>query len=83
MSTNAAALAVIKGGFSAQREKVELEFESSEVFRNLCEEFEQCSNAIEHWKNDKSAYAEQREQEYVDLLAELHQEIGSWLDKLK
>jgi hypothetical protein len=81
MSKNAAALAVINGGFSAQREKVELEFESSEVFRNLCEEFEQCSNAIEHWKNDKSAYAEQREQEYVDLLAELHREIKFWLQE--
>ena len=79
MARNAAALAVVKSGFADQQEKVELEFENNEVFRNLCEEFEQCSSAIEHWKNNETADAEQRAQEYVDLLAELRQEIETWL----
>ena len=83
MAENAATFTVIKSGFAAQQEKIELEYESSEAFRNLCEEYEQCLTAVEHWKNSNSSYANQREQEYVDLLAELHQEITSWLQGLE
>ena len=82
MAESESVLAVIKSGFSDQREVIEREFNASEDFRSLCEEYEQCASAASHWKKSKSPQAARREQEYSELLLELQEEITSWLEDL-
>ena len=57
------------------------EFERSESFRGLCEDFQVCAEAVAEWQAQEGPAAVERRREYAESLAELEQEIGSWLDR--
>ena len=50
-------------------------------FLSLCEDFAVCARSMENWQASDAAVAVQRRKEYTKLLAELRQEIQSWLDQ--
>ena len=50
-------------------------------FRSLCEDYAVCARSLEDWQASDAAVAVQRQNEYTELLAELKQEIHSWLDQ--
>ena len=50
-------------------------------FRSLCEDYAVCARALENWQASDAAVAVQRRKEYADWLAELEQEILSWLEQ--
>lgn len=50
-------------------------------FRALCEDFAVCERALENWKASDAIVALQRQKEYAELLADLEQEIQSWLEQ--
>jgi len=54
--------------------------ENSE-FRSLCEDYAVCARALEKWQASDATVADQRRKEYAEWLAELQQEIRSWLDQ--
>ena len=55
-------------------------FIESEQFSSMCSDFEICTNAIARWKNEGSAAAQTRREEYDELRNELRQEILGWLE---
>ena len=50
-------------------------------FRSMCEDYAVCARSLEDWQASDAAVAVQRRKEYTELLAELKQEIHSWLDQ--
>ena len=50
-------------------------------FRSLCEDYAVCARALENWRASDAAVAVQRQKEYTEWLAELEQEIHSWLEQ--
>ncbi len=50
-------------------------------FRSLCEDYAVCARALENWQASDAAVAVQRQKEYAEWLAELEQEIHSWLEQ--
>jgi len=50
-------------------------FQNSEVFRETCLDYHQCSKALNYWSTLASPEALTRQEEYSNLLAELEQEI--------
>jgi len=50
-------------------------------FRSMCEDYAVCARSLENWQASDAAVAVQRQKEYTELLAELKQEIHSWLDQ--
>jgi len=50
-------------------------------FRSLCEDYAVCARALENWQASDAAVAVQRQKEYAEWLAELKQEIHSWLEQ--
>ena len=49
------------------------------VFRSLCEDYAVCARALDKWQASDAAVAVQRRKEYTAWLADLEQEIHSWL----
>ena len=50
-------------------------------FRSLCEDYVVCARALENWQASDATVAVQRQKEYAEWLAELEQEIRSWLEQ--
>ena len=44
-------------------------------FRDICEEYDLCVNALQHWTNSKEPDAEIRVKEYRALVRELEEEV--------
>jgi hypothetical protein len=49
--------------------------QDSDSFRTLCRDFQECANALAHWKRTTAEEAPLRRKEYDELLKELEQEI--------
>jgi hypothetical protein len=60
---------------------IEIACHENGEFRSLCEDYAVCAHSLENWQASDKAVAVQRQQEYTELLAELKQEIHSWLDQ--
>ena len=50
-------------------------FASDEAFQTLCENYQQCSQALNYWTDAKHPLAAERHREYGELLSELEREI--------
>ncbi|MGD9387501.1 MAG: hypothetical protein PVI87_04665 [Gammaproteobacteria bacterium] len=57
------------------------EFERSESFRGLCEDFQVCAEAVAEWQAQEGPAAVERRREYAESLAELEQEILGWISE--
>ena len=60
---------------------IELSCHENSEFRSLCEDYAVCARALENWQASDAAVAVERQTEYAESLAELQQEIHSWLDQ--
>lgn len=66
--------------FSDRREAIRSRFVKSETFKAICEDYKICLETLRHWRRFEGEGAEQRQQEYSDLLKELEEEILRNLD---
>jgi hypothetical protein len=60
---------------------IECACQESDEFRLMCEDYAVCARSLKNWQASDAAVAVQRQKEYTELLAELKQEIHSWLDQ--
>ena len=61
--------------FSDHRKAAKRLFMKSEPFQTMCEDFQRCSEALEHWEQSTSEEAPVRRKEYSMLLRDLEREI--------
>lgn len=73
---------LIRSSFPGQDTTVERALRDVESFRALCEDYRECSAALDRWEQRKGAEAAQRREEYTQLLAELDEEIRTRLEAL-
>lgn len=73
-------LACVVAHLPARAGAIVLEFERSETFRGLCEDFQVCVEALARWQQREAPAAVERRREYAESLAELEQEILGWID---
>lgn len=67
--------------FKGWERSIECACKESDEFRSMCEDYAVCAGSLESWQASDAAVAVQRQKEYTELLAELKQEIHSWLDQ--
>ena len=53
------------------------------TFRELCQDYRQCALALERWRRLSDDELSPRVQEYAGLLADLTQELESWLGAMQ
>lgn len=73
-------LACVVAHLPARASAIVSEFERSEPFRGLCEDFQVCLEALSRWQQREGPAAAERRREYAESLAELEQEIIGWID---
>ncbi|MGW8195481.1 MAG: hypothetical protein ACWGOX_14580 [Desulforhopalus sp.] len=61
--------------FPEQKEEIFKCFSDSDSFRSLCEDYKQCSEALQFWSRVGSAESLLRKSEYEELLQSLELEI--------
>ena len=74
-------LSRVTGQFEGWATCIEKSFQESEDFRSLCEDYAVCARVLENWQVSDAANADQRRQEYTELLTELAKEIHDWLEQ--
>ena len=50
-------------------------YKESELFRDLCEDYKKCAEALKHWNASNLKEAADRREEYATLLRELEADI--------
>lgn len=65
--------------FEGWESSIKCACQESDEFRSMCEDYVVCVRSLENWQASDAAVAVQRQKEYTELLAELKQEILSWL----
>lgn len=73
-------LACVVARLPARASAITAEFERSESFRGLCEDFQVCVEAFARWQQKEGSAAMERRREYAESMAELEQEIVGWID---
>ena len=58
-------------------------YRKSESFQTLCQNYQDCSKALDYWGNSKNAQATERQREYEALLKELKMEIIHSLELIR
>jgi hypothetical protein len=61
--------------FPDQRDRIALLMAKDPEFRSICEDYEDCVNALRYWVQSKEPDAETRSIEYRTLILELEEEI--------
>ena len=59
---------------------IERAYRHDASFRSLCEDYRDCTDAIERLRKEDSTIAAVRREEYTELLEELGGEIRDWLE---
>ena len=73
-------LNLITAHFAGQDLLIERAYRQDTSFRSLCEDYRDCVDVIERLRNEGSAIAATRREEYTELLEELGCEIRDWLE---
>lgn len=73
---------LIKKAFPGRESLVERCYRASGSFRDLCGDYRKCAAALERWRRSEGDVSSSTAREYAELLAELAQEIESWLDEV-
>lgn len=72
---------LIQNRFPDKSETISLLIQEDPEFREMCEDYDDCVNALHYWKNSKENDAEHRVKEYRTLIHELETEIMEVLDR--
>lgn len=75
-------LSLINNRFAGSEVLIERAFLENSVFRSLCEDYRECAEALERWKNSESENAAERQKEYAEMLIELEHDIKDWLEAM-
>ena len=67
--------------FPDRKDTVKRLFNANDEFQTLCEDFRQCSQALEYWDQFMKADAPARRQEYKAIRRELEDEINRFLNE--
>ena len=73
----------IKEQFPDQNHAIDLLMAEDPEFLSLCEDHDDCVNAIQYWANSKEPESETRIIEYHTLIKELEEEIAQLLAAAK
>ena len=68
-------LFLIMERFPEHKDALREKYRIDENFRDACQNYKKCSEALKYWTNSKDENAPDREKEYSALLQELEQEI--------
>ena len=66
--------------FPEVRPTLERLFRENSSFQSLCDDYRDCLKALRHWEQSSSKEAPALAQSYAELLEELEQEIGQFLE---
>ena len=69
--------------FPDSKDTVKQLFKESETFHSMCEDYQQCAEAMQHWDQSASDEAPARSGEYAALLLDLEAEILQSLDEFR
>jgi hypothetical protein len=61
--------------FPDRSESIALLMDENPEFRTMCEDYDDCVNALRHWVHSKEPEAATRSSEYRTLIQELEEEI--------
>lgn len=67
--------------FPEYREKIRCLFRANSGFHALCEDFNQCREALHYWSQSDKTDAMERREEYMILMRELEHEIIRFLNE--
>ena len=70
---------LIKRAFPGRESLVDRSYRENRSFRDLCQDYRDCAETLERWRRSEGSASSSRAREYAELLAELAQEIESWL----
>ena len=76
-------LTMIRTSFPGRDELIEHAFSESQPFQALCEDYRECNEALQRFKQLSAAESVPRSQEYADLLVDLGSEIQNWLEAME
>lgn len=82
MNQETDALSLINRCFAGSEMLIARAFRENAVFRSLCEDYRECAEALERWKNSESENAAERQKEYAEMLVELEHDIKDWLEAM-
>lgn len=77
------ARSLVTHSFPGLEALIEDAYRTSPSFRDLCQDYRNCTLALERWRRQSGDEPSQRAKEYAELLAELTVEVRSWLDELQ
>ena len=69
----------IRQRFPNKKHGIDLLMTEDPEFLALCEDYDACVNALQHWAQSKAPEAEHRVIEYHTLIKELEEEISQYL----
>lgn len=75
-------LSLIRNSFPGRDALIQRALRDVESFRALCEDYRECSAALERWEQRNGDEAVRRREEYTQLLAELDEDVRTWLEAL-
>ena len=67
--------------FPGNRDDIKRLFKENREFQSICEDYRQCAEALNHWRQSNVKEAPKRRQEYEQLLQELVDEIYLYLNQ--
>ena len=77
-----AALGCVIGRFPHRESEIADTYQSSQLFRSLCEDYCECLKSLAHWTSETGSIAVVYQQDYRELLGELEADIVRYLDRL-
>ena len=75
MSVVRTSLSIVLAKFPDHEETIKRLFREKATFQSLCEDYRQCSEALQYWSRSSSEEAPARRDEYGNLLQDLSEEI--------
>lgn len=76
-------LCLLREAFPGRDRLVEDAYRGNRPFRELCDDYRRCRNALENWRRQEDESTEERSREYTELLSELAAEIEVWLQAME
>lgn len=74
---------LIKRSFPGHDSLIDRAYRENESFRDLCHDYCNCALALERWRRLIGVDPSSRNREYLELLAELAEEVESWLGAME
>ena len=69
--------------FPERKDTAKWLFKESESFQTMCEDYQKCVKALDHWNQSEEEIATIRCAEYLTLVQELEKEILQKLNKFR